>query len=162
MRLKIGVAKVSHSVAEIIDRIEAGISPILVGAWHTEVIDLIRIMLVNFGVPVAILDGRTSAAQKQVCQEKFNNGSLDVLVGQIGAMGVSLNMQGGSHIIEVEQDWSPAIMDQFRARCHRIGQKNRVHVDCFHADTKLDKAVRRISLAKRRGHNTLMDQENVA
>ena len=162
MRRKIGVAKVSHSVAEIIDRIEAGISPILVGAWHTEVIDLIRIMLVNFGVPVAILDGRTSAAQKQVCQEKFNNGSLDVLVGQIGAMGVSLNMQGGSHIIEVEQDWSPAIMDQFRARCHRIGQKNRVHVDCFHADTKLDKAVRRISLAKRRGHNTLMDQENVA
>ena len=160
MRRKIGVAKVKHSVAEIINRIEVGISPILVGAWHTDVIDAIVTELQKAGISQCkrVIDGRTSAAQKQAAQELFNAGKIDVLIGQIGAMGVSLNMQGGSHIIEVEQDWSPAIMDQFRARCHRMGQKNRVHVDCFHADTKLDRAVKRISLAKRRGHNTLMDQ----
>ena len=158
IRRKIGVAKVKHSVSEIIDRIEAGISPILIGAWHTDVIDAIVTELQKAGISQRVIDGRTTATQKDTAQALFNAGEIDVLVGQIGAMGVSLNMQGGSHIIEVEQDWSPAIMDQFRARCHRIGQKNRVHVDSFHADTKLDKAVRRISLAKRRGHNTLMDQ----
>ena len=81
-----------------------------------------------------------------------------MLVGQIAAMGVSLNLQGGSHIIELETDWSPAVMAQFRARCHRMGQKNHVHVDVFESDTKLCKAVKRIGATKAKGHNILMEQ----
>lgn len=166
VRRLLGRAKVKASVAEIADRIDAGIKPILVGAWHTEVIDALVEALaakkIGNGTPrsvsVASLDGRTSAKMKQAHVACFNNGTLDVLVGQISAMGVSLNLQGGSHIVCVEEDWSPAIMDQFYARCHRIGQANHVHVDIFASDTKLDKAVARIAANKKRGHNTLMHQ----
>jgi transcription termination factor 2 len=87
---------------------------------------------------------------------------VDVLVGQIKSMGVSLNLQGGSHIVEVETDWSPALMHQFRARCHRMGQKNHVHVDIFEHDNKIDQAVRRISATKSRGHKKLLCQEVAA
>jgi SNF2 family DNA or RNA helicase len=74
-------------------------------------------------------------------------------------MGVSLNLQGGSHIICVETTFSPAEQDQFYARCHRIGQANHVHVDVFEAaDVKLEKAIRRILATKARGHATLMEQ----
>lgn len=156
MRRVIGKAKVKAAAMEIADRIESGNEPILVGAWHTEVIDNLTKKLQALSILTARLDGRTPSAQKQLLAERFNAGQLDVLVGQIGAMGVSLNLQGGSHIVVVEADWSPAVMDQFYARCHRMGQKNHVHVDIFEADTKLDEAVRVIAQNKKRGHNTLM------
>ena len=157
-RRLLGEAKVKHSVKEIIDRVEAGIKPILVGAWHTNVIDALKAALLTKGLDVGVIDGRTGPAARTAYIECFNGGGLDVLVGQLGAMGVSLNLQGGSHIIVVEEDFSPAVMDQFYARCHRIGQADHVHVDIFESDTQLDKAIRRIVANKRRGHDTLMDQ----
>jgi SNF2 family DNA or RNA helicase len=161
LRRMLGMAKVKHSVSEIVDRVEAGVKPLLVGAWHIDVIDELIKQLRAKGVDAHSLDGRTGNSKRTALIETFNglDGNLDVLVGQIGAMGVSLNLQGGSHIIVVEEDWSPAIMDQFYARCHRLGQADHVHVDIFASDTKLDQAVARIGSAKRRGHATAMAQE---
>ena len=152
LRRKIGLAKVAHSAAEIADRVQAGVKPILVGAWHTEVIDSLVTALRGEGLIVHFLDGRTPVNARPSIAKAFNNQEVDVLVGQIKSMGVSLNLQGGSHIVEVETDWSPALMHQFRARCHRMGQKNHVHVDIFEHDNKIDQAVRRISATKSRGH----------
>jgi SNF2 family DNA or RNA helicase len=163
VRREMGEAKVRASALEIIDRLDAGHRPILVGAWHHSVIDALMDALVSRGADCAALDGRTSPANKLRAVERFNNGDIDVLVGGIGAMGVSLNLQGGSHIIEIEQDFSPAVMDQFRARCHRLGQKAaQVHVDIFSSDTKLDKAIAMISARKRTGHATIHNQGNAA
>ena len=158
IRRKLGVAKVKHSVSEIVDRIDAGIKPILVGAWHREVIDALVVGLNAAKVSNMVIDGRTSSSNKQLAQNRFNEGSIDVVIAQIAAAGVSLNLQGGSHIICVETDWSPAIQSQFYARCHRLGQQSNVHVDVFESDTKLDKAVRKINATKRAGQATIMEQ----
>jgi len=160
IRRKLGVAKVKHSVKEIVSRIESGVRPILVGAWHTSVIDALVVALSAADIDVCVIDGRTPANKRQQFVDWFNNGSIDVMIGQISAMGVSLNMQGGSHIICVEEDFSPSTMSQFYARCHRIGQANHVHVDIFSSDTKLDEAIRRISQTKARGHRDLLEQED--
>jgi len=158
MRRKIGVAKVKHSVSEIVDRVEAGVRPLLVGAIHHDTIDLLVETLRDKDINVAVIDGRTSAPRRSAAVSAFNAGTIDILVGQIQAMGVSLNLQGGSHIICVETTFSPAEQDQFYARCHRLGQKDHVHVDVFESDTKLEKAVRRILATKARGHATMMEQ----
>jgi SNF2 family DNA or RNA helicase len=153
MRRLIGVAKVKHSVAEIVDRLDAGYGPLLVGAWHTDVIDALTLQLAGKKYVTHSLDGRTGANKKVWLQEQFNDKKLDVLVGQISAMGVSLNLQrGGNRIIVIEEDWSPSVMDQFYARLHRMGQAKPVHVDTFVSDTKLDKAIARISGTKRAEH----------
>ena len=102
-RRLLGVAKVKHSVKEIISRVEAGITPILVGAWHTDVIDMLFKALAKAGISVAVIDGRTEAHTRASWVEDFNNGERHVLIGQISAMGVSLNLQGSSHIIVVEE-----------------------------------------------------------
>ena len=160
LRRELGVAKVKHSASEIADRLEAGNGPFLVGAWHTSVIDALYNELDERGWNCDVLDGRTSSTKKKLLQDEFNAGEIDVLIGQIAAMGVSLNLQQGSNkIIVVEEDWSPSVMDQFYARLHRIGQKNHVHVDTFISDTKLDKAVGRISSAKQRSHHQLLSQK---
>ncbi len=157
IRRAIGMGKVKAAVEEILDRLEGGQRPILVGAWHTDVIDALVEALSNKGYMVVGLDGRTSAARKAVFEDMFNAGKLDVLVGQISAMGVSLNLQkGGAHyIIVVEEDWSPAVMDQFYARLHRMGQAHHVQVDTLAADLKIEEAVHRISDAKAYGHATI-------
>ena len=162
-RRKIGEAKVREAAAEIRDRAASGAGSILVGAWHTSVIDalvseLSKYMGKGIALSVDSLDGRTSSAKKDALQRDFNDGKLDVLVGQIAAMGVSLNLQhGGNRIVVVEEDWSPAIMDQFYARLHRIGQTEHVHVDILQSDDNLSQAVARIASAKRRSHAIAME-----
>jgi SNF2 family DNA or RNA helicase len=157
IRRLLGLAKVDAVVAEIYRRVDDGHGPILVGAWHTEVIDTIVVDLRQKGLRVASLDGRTSSRKKTETQDLFNNGKLDVLVGQIAAMGVSLNLQkGGNRIIVAEQDWSPAVMDQFYGRLHRMGQKKPVNVETIVSNTKIDKAIARIASTKASEHRKLI------
>lgn len=152
VRRKLGLAKVRGAAAEISERVEAG-QNVLVGAWHTEVIDELVAALNDKGYAVGVIDGRASAMKKTALQEAWNEGELDALVCQIAAAGVSLNLQhGGTQIIVVEEDWSPSIMDQFYARLWRYGQKKHVHVDTLESKSKLDKALGRISKTKEREH----------
>jgi len=163
MRREMGVSMVPAAADFIWQRADAEQGAILVGAWHREVIDALVTELRGKKLNVAQLDGRTPAAQKTELQRQFNAGELDVLVGQIGAMGVSLNLQkGGNAIVVVEEDWSPSVMDQFYARLHRMGQGKPVHVDTLYVDNKLAKAVHTISMAKRRAHTATSDAHQEA
>lgn len=156
MRRMIGLGKVPEAAAVIAERVEDTSGAVLVGAWHIEVIDGLVGALRKRGLRVEALDGRTSLPRKAAVEAAFNARAIDVLVGQIGAMGVSLNLQkGGSSIIVVEEDWSPAMMDQFYARLHRMGQSQHVHVDTLETETKIDEAIHKISKEKARQHQIL-------
>jgi SNF2 family DNA or RNA helicase len=156
MRRMIGLGKVPEAAAVISERVEDTSGAVLVGAWHIEVIDGLVAALRKRGLRVEALDGRTSLPRKAAVEAAFNDRAIDVLVGQIGAMGVSLNLQkGGSSIIVVEEDWSPAMMDQFYARLHRMGQSQHVHVDTLETETKIDEAIHKISKEKARQHQIL-------
>lgn len=149
IRREIGEAKIEASADVLAERIEAGSGPVLVGAWHTNVIDLLVDNLAARGLRVAALDGRSSQVRKAELEQAWNEGELDILVGQIAAMGVSLNLQrGGNSIVVVEADWSPEIQAQFYARLHRMGQEKSVHIDILSAGTKLELAIERIAAAK--------------
>lgn len=150
IRRRLGLAKVKAAAAEIAERIESG-QNVLVGAWHTEVIDALYEALGKYRC--AVIDGRASAKVKDDLTYHWNEGAVQALICQIAAAGVSLNLQkGGSQIICVEEDWSPSIMDQFYARLWRYGQEKHVHVDTLVSETKLDEAVGRINGAKAREH----------
>lgn len=155
IRRQIGMAKVKAAAIEIAERIESG-QNVLVGAWHTDVIDALQQEIQgNRGYSCASLDGRSSITQKRQMEERWNAGDIQCFIGQIAAMGVSLNLQqGGSQIIVVEEDWSPSIMDQFYARLWRYGQEKHVHVDVLvGADNKLEKALGRINRTKENEHH---------
>lgn len=163
MRRELGLSMIPEAADFIWQRADAEQGAILVGAWHREVIDGLVDLLHVKKLRVAKLDGRTSAAMKIEIQRQFNEGELDVLVGQIAAMGVSLNLQrGGNAIVVVEEDWSPSVMDQFYARLHRMGQGKPVHVDTLYVENKLAKAVHNISNAKRRAHTATAEAHQEA
>lgn len=158
---EIGLGKVKPAAAFIeglvADRsVEGGI---LIGCWHTDVIDSVTDLLAQAGCHVGVIDGRTSMAQRDALQAQFNAGHLTALVGQIAAMGVSLNLQqGGNTIVTIEESWSPAIMDQFYARLHRMGQQRPVNVINLRTDTKIEKALVEIAARKTTEHNRVNAQ----
>lgn len=164
MRREIGLSMIPEAADYIAEQLEAGSGPILVGAWHRDVIDGLQQELQGErNLRVGSIDGRTGNVDKTKIAAAWNDKKLDVLVGQIGAMGVSLNLQQGGHrIVVVEEDWSPSIMDQFYARLHRMGQTRPVHVDTLFVDTKISKAVHAISSAKRRAHAVTHDAHQQA
>jgi len=162
MRRMIGLGKVAAAAEVIAERAGDTAGAVLVGAWHSEVIDGLCAAVRAKELRCEILDGRTSMSRKSELEAMFNAGEIDVLVGQIGAMGVSLNLQrGGNCIIVVEEDWSPAIMDQFYARLYRMGQERHVHIDTLETETKIDEAIHKISREKARHHQKLnVGEEN--
>ena len=159
---EIGMSKVDAAVDYIVSLVEdrAIEGGVLVGAWHTDVIDAIRGGLRSHGIAANVIDGRSSANDRAAGQRCFNDRTVSVLIGQIAAMGVSLNLQeGGSTIVTVEENWSPAVMDQFYARLYRMGQKDHVNVINLRTDLKIEKALVRIAARKTRDHNSINQQE---
>ena len=153
IRRELGLAKVKAAAIEIAERVESG-QRILVGAWHTDVIDALAAEMKGRKYTVATLDGRSLFTRKEAMTEAWNKGEIQVFIGQIAAMGVSLNLQqGGNQIIVVEEDWSPSVMDQLYARLWRFGQEKHVHVDTLTSTSKLDEALHNISHAKEREHH---------
>ena len=94
---------------------------------------------------------------KQKIADDFNAGKVDILLGQIGAMGVSLNIQElANYVIFAEADWSPAAMEQAWHRVWRMGQTRHVQVDICYADHPIDDAVKRTLTTKDIGQKRII------
>jgi len=71
-----------------------------------------------------------------------------VLVSQINAGGVGLNIQAASVVILCEPQWTPAIEEQAIARCHRMGQVRPVDVHRLLCENSVDQRMLDILGAK--------------
>lgn len=72
--------------------------------------------------------GETSKQDRSEMQKQFNEDkSIDVIIGT-EAMSTGLNFQAASYVINYDDNWSPAIMEQREGRALRIGQKNNVTI----------------------------------
>jgi len=72
-----------------------------------------------------------------------------VLVCQIQAGGVGLNIQAASVVVLCEPQWNPAIEEQAIARAHRMGQVRRVDVHRLLAEHTVDQRMLELTAAKR-------------
>lgn len=85
------------------------------------------------------LTGSVSATERQRLVDDFS-GRKDpaVLVSQIEAGGVGLNIQAASVVILTEPQWKPTTEDQAIARCHRLGQVRPVEVHRLLTENSVD------------------------
>lgn len=71
----------------------------------------------------AIITGKTSGKEKQIQFDKFlRDPKCQLLSGNIDAAGVGLSARGVSNTAFVELPWTPAKVDQGKARTHGIGR----------------------------------------
>ncbi|MFD5827312.1 DEAD/DEAH box helicase [Lentzea sp. NPDC060358] len=98
------------------------------------------------------LTGATSAQGRQEMVDAFTaREGHAVLLAQIEAGGVGLNIQAASVVIITEPQWKPSTEDQAIARCHRMGQVRKVHVHRLLVKDSVDARVQEI-----RYHKTLL------
>ena len=138
-----------HRLVEIVDE-AAG------NGWKTVVfssfLDVLRAADTALGQrSVGLLTGRLDPSARQALVDEFSASPEPlVLVSQIQAGGVGLNIQAASVVVLTEPQWKPSIEDQAVARLHRMGQVRPVHVHRLLAEASVDQRMREILAAKRR------------
>jgi SNF2 family DNA or RNA helicase len=146
IRHLLGNAKVP-GVVEYIK--EYGRRPLLLGVWHTDVGDAYYDALSKVFNTVVTVRGSTPDTERDLIRERFNNGQIDCIVGQMQAMNTSWNIQEAcEHVIIAEELPSPAMLHQFYSRVYRRGQKRHVQVDHMLSTHSLDVGLRNIRLRK--------------
>jgi SWI/SNF-related matrix-associated actin-dependent regulator 1 of chromatin subfamily A len=68
-----------------------------------------------------------SSKRNELVHEFQDNPKTRILLGNIKAAGVGLNLTAASSVAIIELPWTPAEVDQAVDRCHRIGQKDTVN-----------------------------------
>ena len=75
------------------------------------------------------IDGSVTGNQRQRAIDSFNsNPDVFIFLLCTRAGGTGLNLTAGNTVIIYDSDWNPQNDAQAQARCHRIGQKNKVEV----------------------------------
>jgi superfamily II DNA or RNA helicase len=102
------------------------------------------------GRSAGLLTGSLDPASRQALVDQFSASPEPlVLVSQIQAGGVGLNIQAASVVVLTEPQWKPSIEDQAVARLHRLGQLRPVHVHRLLAEGGVDQRMVEILTAKR-------------
>ncbi|MFD4669905.1 DEAD/DEAH box helicase [Lentzea sp. NPDC058450] len=142
-----GSAKLER-LLEIVEESRENGWKVVVFSYFHDVLDAVADHIEAFGP----LTGATSAEGRQQLVDAFTaREGHAVLLAQIEAGGVGLNIQAASVVIIAEPQWKPSTEDQAIARCHRMGQVRKVHVHRLLVKDSVDARVREI-----RDHKTLL------
>jgi SWI/SNF-related matrix-associated actin-dependent regulator 1 of chromatin subfamily A len=119
---KVGI--VSEMVADLCSQGQ----PVVVFAYHLNVLDELEAKMKSSGLRVGRIDGSVSMSRRQEIVQSFQANQLDVFLGQIDAAGTGITLTAASNVIFAEIDVVPGKLDQAMDRCHRIGQRSSVNV----------------------------------
>jgi superfamily II DNA or RNA helicase len=116
------------------------------------------------GVPiVGPLTGDITPADRQAMVDEFTAATGPaVLVSQIQAGGVGLNIQAASMIIIAEPQLTPSAEEQAIARAHRMGQVRRVDVHRLLCEDSVDQRVLELLAEKREAFDEYARRSDMA
>jgi SNF2 family DNA or RNA helicase len=84
------------------------------------------------------------SGRQQMVDEFTKHQGHAVLLSQIEAGGVGINLQAASIVIITEPQWKPSTEDQAIARAHRMGQVRTVQVHRLLAKDSVDERIREV------------------
>ncbi|AHI23911.1 hypothetical protein B843_12675 [Corynebacterium vitaeruminis DSM 20294] len=123
---------------------------VLIFSYFRDVLDLLQREFHQCSV--GIIDGSVSAGRRQKLVDALGN-SGHLLLAQITAGGVGLNIQHSSVVIFTEVQVKPSLEDQAIARSHRMGQINVVNVHRIAGRNTIDERLLEIVANKREVFN---------
>ena len=159
-----GTAGDSRKLDRLVDIVEEATDDgrkVVVFSFFRGVLD--TIMTVLGDKAVGPLTGDVQPARRQALVDEFTASTgPSVLVAQIQAGGIGLNIQAASVVILCEPQWNPAIEEQAIARAHRMGQVRRVDVHRLLAEHSVDQRMLELTAAKRREFDEYARQSDLA
>jgi SNF2 family DNA or RNA helicase len=145
-----GTAAASQKLARLVDIVEeatANDRKVVVFSFFRRVLDVITDELGK--VAMGPLTGSVAPAKRQKLIDDFTaERTARVLISQIEAGGVGLNIQAASVVLLTEPQWKPSSEEQAIARCHRMGQARPVDVHRLLAEDSVDQRMLEILATK--------------
>jgi hypothetical protein len=154
-----GERKAPLAVEHILSVLEEDTSKVIVWFWHRDVGRLIQSKLEEAGIKTAYVDGSVTKRQEEI--DAFNTEPVvRVILGQIAAMGIGIEVTGAHHNIFVEAPWSPAALWQAIARAWGPNQDfPYISTDILTIHRSIDSFVLHTILRKQDIINTLVYKE---
>ena len=129
---------------------------VVVFAHHRDVQDAIY---EAFSDRAVALNGDTPMEERTQAVQTFQtNPSIKLFVGSLRASGLGISLTAASHVIFVEMDWSPSIIQQAEDRCHRVGQKASVLVSYLFFKGTIDEHLCQLLVEKQRTVNAAIEK----
>lgn len=122
---------------EIVEEATDNDRKVIVYSYFRDVLDRVHTAL----GPLAMgpLTGSVTGPRRQELVDEFSTRREPaVLVSQIEAGGIGLNIQAASVVIIAEPQWKPSTEEQAIARCHRMGQIRPVEVHRLLTENSVD------------------------
>lgn len=123
--------------------------PLVVWAWHKEVVSTVAAAAKKAGLTFGVIDGSVSAEKRRLLGYDFQQGKYDLMICSSAARE-GLDLTRAAHALFVERMLVPSWEEQAEDRIARIGQEAaRVHVHLLHANDTLDDEVNAAIESKR-------------
>lgn len=136
-------------LVELIEEARANYRKVIVFSYFRDVLD--AVMGVIDGDVFGPLTGSVPANERQRVVDAYTEAQPGaVLVSQITAGGVGLNIQAGSVVVICEPQVKPSMESQAVARAHRMGQTETVQVHRLLSDEGVDRRMIEILAEKQR------------
>ncbi|WP_198667741.1 DEAD/DEAH box helicase [Glycomyces dulcitolivorans] len=137
-----GSAKLER-LAELVDDAGAEGQKVIVFSYFLDVLKAVGERIGD--VAIGPITGKVAAAKRQAMVDEFaRREGPAVILAQIEAGGVGLNIQAASMVVLAEPQWKPSIEQQAVARAHRMGQTRRVQVHRLLAKDGVDDRIREV------------------
>ena len=156
-------------LVEIVSEAADGGRKVVVFSYFRDVLETVTQVLGSgrYGVPgvhvVGPLTGDIPPTDRQAMVDEFTAAKGPaVLVSQIQAGGVGLNIQAASMIIIAEPQLTPSIEEQAIARAHRMGQVRRVDVHRLLCGDSVDERVLELLADKREAFDEYARRSDMA
>jgi superfamily II DNA or RNA helicase len=155
-------------LVEIIGEAADGGRKVIVFSYFRDVLEtMTEVLAGRDGVPgvpvVGPLTGDISPADRQAMVDELTDAAGPaVLVSQIQAGGVGLNIQAASVVIIAEPQLTPSIEEQAIARAHRMGQVRRVDVHRLLCEDSVDQRILELLAGKREAFDEYARRSDMA
>jgi len=146
----VGLGKIEAATAFMEDFAEEG-KKLIIFSNLKEVQQGLLAKAKELGVPTVHILGEDSSEKREQAVRQFQeNPNVKFAVCSLKAAGVGITLTAASDVLMVEQDWTPANLDQAEDRAHRMGQKNAVNVTYLVVEGTLDDTLRDVIESKRK------------
>jgi superfamily II DNA or RNA helicase len=140
-----GSAKLER-LAEIVEEAAQDGMKVLIFSYY---LAALRLCGETFAAVGTITGAVPGAVRQQLVDEFTAAPGHAVLLSQVEAGGVGINLQAASVVVLVEPQWKPSTEEQAIARAHRMGQVRTVQVHRLLAQDSIDERIREVQEGKR-------------
>lgn len=139
-------------IVDFMQEHEGGNSKVVIASEFTEVVELTATVLRKDGWEVLTLTGATSAKNRKLLQERFQNtdDSLRVVIINTKAGGESITLDAADEMVVIDDPWKSDTFKQLRDRIHRVSRVHQVIVYRLISNGTIEEDIASLSDEQRR------------